>query len=230
VTSSEFRLRVAYKKAGRLRFLSHLEVARTLERTARRADLPYAVTRGFSPHMKLAFGPALPVGTAGEREYMDIWLTEYQPAVMLCRRLEAVAVAELAPKDAGFVGTGEPSLSAACTIGSYEVVVDGDGTCVEALEDALTKLVADGKFAVEHKGKKKVFDLARSLPKEPVVGSHDRGAKASILVRMGPEGSLRPDVLVSDTILRSGIDASVGLVTRTDILIEKKEGVWRRPL
>ncbi len=41
---------------------------------------PYAVTQGFNPHMKVAFGPALPVGTAGENEYYDVWLTRYTDA------------------------------------------------------------------------------------------------------------------------------------------------------
>ena len=38
--SSDFRLRVCYEKTGRLRFLSHLEVVRAVERAIRRAALP----------------------------------------------------------------------------------------------------------------------------------------------------------------------------------------------
>ncbi|WP_417304102.1 DUF2344 domain-containing protein, partial [Ellagibacter isourolithinifaciens] len=45
-----FRLRLTFAKQGRLAMLSHLEVARALERTVRRAGLPYAVSQGFSPH------------------------------------------------------------------------------------------------------------------------------------------------------------------------------------
>ena len=57
-----FRLRVTYRKAGRLSMLSHLEVTHALERAVRRSGLPFALTQGFSPHMKLSFGSALPVG------------------------------------------------------------------------------------------------------------------------------------------------------------------------
>ena len=63
-----FRLRVSFAKTGRLRFLSHLEVVHALERAVRRTELEYAVTQGFNPRMKIAFGPALPVGTAGQRQ------------------------------------------------------------------------------------------------------------------------------------------------------------------
>ncbi len=59
-----FRLRVRYIKQGRLAYLGHLEVLQTIERIVRRAGLPFAVTQGFSPHMRLGVTSALPVGTS----------------------------------------------------------------------------------------------------------------------------------------------------------------------
>ena len=61
---SEFRLRVGFSKLDRAALLSHLELLHAIERIVRRAQLPYAITQGFHPHMKLAFGPALSVGVA----------------------------------------------------------------------------------------------------------------------------------------------------------------------
>ena len=75
---SLFRLRVVFRKAGRLALLSHLEVARALERAVRRADLPYAVSQGFSPHMRIAFGAALPVGVGADAADFAI-VQELQP-------------------------------------------------------------------------------------------------------------------------------------------------------
>ena len=60
-----FRLRVTFRETGRLALLSHLEVARALERSVRRAGLPYAVSQGFSPHMRIAFGAALMYDASG---------------------------------------------------------------------------------------------------------------------------------------------------------------------
>jgi len=77
VADTLFRLRVTYGKTGRLRYLSHLEVARACERAIRRAGLEYAVTQGFNQRMKLAFCPALPVGTAGTAEIYDVWLKRF---------------------------------------------------------------------------------------------------------------------------------------------------------
>ena len=84
-----FRLRVTFCKQGRLALLSHLEVARALERAVRRAGLPYAVSQGFSPHMKIAFGAALPWGWAARtRSSTCSWSAMWRPSARLprCRR------------------------------------------------------------------------------------------------------------------------------------------------
>jgi radical SAM-linked protein len=230
VADGEFRLRVRYSKAGRLRWLSHLEVLHALERSVRRAGVDYAVTQGFSPHMKVAFGPALPVGTAGMNEYYDLWLTRYTKAEEFLGLLEAATPKDLAPSKAAFVANSLPSLAAALTIVTYEVDVAGKESSAEEVHGALAGLVGTGTLEVEHKGKKKVFDLARSLPKEVRVNQSAGGSQVSLTVRIGPEGSLRPEAFIKAALGAAKVDASVVRVTRTDTLIEAEEGVWTRPL
>lgn len=76
------RVRLRWAKGPEVRFISHLDVMRTLERTIRRAELPVAYSEGFHPHMKLAFGPPLPLGFVSDDEYLDLQLTEpYTPAL-----------------------------------------------------------------------------------------------------------------------------------------------------
>lgn len=222
--AESFQLRVCFRKAGRLRYLSHLEVAKACERAARRAGLPYAVSAGFTPRMRIAFGPALPVGTAGEREYFDLVLTRFVPPAEACSALKAATVEDLAPATCAYVSSREPSLAAALTIATYDVTVEG-GTPLEELERSLHTLVRTGTLSVEHKGKQKVFDLADALPKEPEVISKEGLPLVRLVVRMGERGSLRPDVLVASALGRSVPVA----VTRTDLLIED-DGAWRRPL
>ena len=43
-------LLVRYAKRGKMRFASHLDVARAFERGVRRAGLPIAYSAGFTPH------------------------------------------------------------------------------------------------------------------------------------------------------------------------------------
>lgn len=222
-----FRLRICYGKRRRLRFLSHLEVMRSCERSVRRAGLPYSITQGFSPKMKVAFGPALPVGTAGEREYFDVWLTSYVPARQVLESLAGASPADLGPRGAGYVGEREGSLSAICTIARYRAVVEAPGMGPERMQDMLDSVIADGTLAVEHKGKNKVFELARALPEEPRVSEKDGLLVVDLTTRIGQEGSLRPEALVQAALTRSGSPGSVVAVTRTDLLVETGEERYR---
>jgi radical SAM-linked protein len=219
-----FRLRVCYTKSGRLRFLSHLETVRACERAARRARLPYAVTQGFNPRMRLAFGPALPVGTGGEREYFDLWLTRFVPAEEACRALRGAIAVELAPSACAYAPAKEKSLAATLTIGLYEVAVEG-GIPPEELRHCLDEIVASEKLVVEHKGKEKVFDLSDALPKEPEVRSDGDRTVAVVAVRMSERGSLRPEALVKAALAREVFMTTI----RTDLFVEE-QGAWRRPL
>lgn len=229
MASGEFRLRVTYAKTGRLRWLSHLEVTRCLERGVRRAALPYAVTRGFSPHMKIAFGPALPVGTAGERECFDVWLTEYVPASEVLFSLSSALPPGLKPAEGRYVPESSASLSAGVVLGVYDVVVDGKEVNSTGVRTALRRLLAAGQLEVEHRRKTKVFDLARTLPKEPSVREEGGAVRVTVHVRMGPEGSLRPELLLRAALAAAELDGAVTAVTRTDALVESEEGTWSRP-
>jgi radical SAM-linked protein len=70
------RLVVRYAKRGRMRFASHRDIARAVERGVRRADLPVAHSAGFSPHPKISYSGGAPTGAASESEYLEISLTE----------------------------------------------------------------------------------------------------------------------------------------------------------
>jgi radical SAM-linked protein len=70
------RLRLRYAKRGRLRFSSHRDFQRALERALRRAGVPMAYSAGFSPHPKISYANAAPTGVASEAEYVEIGLVE----------------------------------------------------------------------------------------------------------------------------------------------------------
>ena len=229
MANGEFRLRVRYGKTDRLRWLSHLEVIHTLERSLRRAELPYAITQGFSPHMKVAFGPALPVGTAGLEEYLEVWLTRYTTAEEALARLIAATPAGLAPQAAVFVGDRDPSLGAALTIAQYQVGIVGKEASAAQVQAALDSVIAEQTLEVVHKGKNKVYDLARCLPEEARVSDTESGSVIALTVRMGPEGSLRPEVLIRAALAAASLDASVATTTRIATLVET-EGGWARPM
>jgi radical SAM-linked protein len=69
------RLRLRYAKRGRLRFSSHRDFQRSLERALRRSGVPMAYSAGFTPHPKVSYSGAAPTGAASEAEYLEISLS-----------------------------------------------------------------------------------------------------------------------------------------------------------
>ncbi|MDH7577203.1 MAG: TIGR03936 family radical SAM-associated protein [Bacillota bacterium] len=117
------RYRLEYAKKDFARFLSHLELLRTFNRVFRRSALPLSFTRGFSPRPKISFGPPLPVGAAGLREYLDFELVEAVPPrkglELLARQLPAGLVAgQLA-----VLPPGAPGLSKFLDCAWYQVAL-----------------------------------------------------------------------------------------------------------
>ncbi|MFR2950563.1 MAG: TIGR03936 family radical SAM-associated protein, partial [Collinsella intestinalis] len=209
-----FRLRVAYPKLGRLKYLGHLELIHTVEQVVRRAKLPYAVTQGFSPHMRIAYTSALPVGTSSTAEYFDVYLTELIPAEDALARLQAAAPVDLRPIDAAYVELRRPALTAEINEVRYllEVFVRPE---FDVTDEALSQIVFgwydQGAQIPFHRGKKtKTLDVRRLLKAESHKVLTDGCVRIELCTRCDNEGSLRPEIIVAafDQALR-GLDPGV---------------------
>ena len=82
-------LLIRYAKRGKMRFASHLDVARAFERGVRRAGLPVAYSAGFTPHPKISYAGGAPTGVASEAEYLSLALTSREEAGAMRERLNA---------------------------------------------------------------------------------------------------------------------------------------------
>lgn len=198
-----FRLRVAYPKLGRLKYLGHLELIHTVEQVVRRAKLPYAVTQGFSPHMRIAYTSALPVGTSSTAEYFDVYLTELIPAEDALARLQAAAPVDLRPIDAAYVELRRPALTAEITLVDYLIELSfsqGSGASVEKLSDVFSSwwFSNDDLQIPYRRGKKsKSLDLKRVLSQANFLPSPEGCAWVELKTRCDNDGSLRPEILIA---------------------------------
>jgi len=217
VADATFRLRITYGKTGRLRFLSHLEVVHACERAVRRTGLEYAVTRGFNPRMKMAFSPALPVGTAGVSEAYDVWVTALVTPEQALGKLREATPEGLTPTAARYVHEKVGSLAAVLTLADYEVVVEGPGMGPGRLAEALRDVIVSGSLEIEHKGVLKSYDLATCLPEGAQVREEHGRSVVSLTVHMGAWGSLRPEALVREALRRSGVPDTPVTVTRVGL-------------
>lgn len=83
------RLRVRYTKRGRMRFSSHRDVSRAVERAVFRAAVPMAYSSGFHPHPRISYAGASPTGAASEAEYLELGLAEVRDPQAVGRELDA---------------------------------------------------------------------------------------------------------------------------------------------
>ena len=91
--------RIRFAKVGRAAFLGHLDLVRLLSRSFRRADLPLAMTRGFSPKPRISFGPALGLGVPSLGELMDIDLEHVVPGAKSWDAQDAAGRVALSPDE-----------------------------------------------------------------------------------------------------------------------------------
>jgi len=228
VNEQTFRLRVDYGKMGRLRFLSHLELVRALERVIRRSGLPFALSKGFSVHLKHAFGPALPVGTAGMHELIDLWLTSYVPCEEALARLRFATLPDLPVNAVSYCRSSTPSIQKSHLFSHYEIVVaDVDESAAAQIEDELFAIISAGTLTVLKKGKPTQIDLAPQIAKGPSVSMSAEGDHknidhnnivVSITLRASERGQLRPEALINAAIkdLESARIASITRVNLTE--------------
>src|SRR5215472_16360285 len=83
------RLTIRYAKRGRMRFASHRDVARAIERGVRKAGVPVAYSAGFSPHPRISYSGGAPTGSASEAEYLELSLARRCEPAEVGRRLDA---------------------------------------------------------------------------------------------------------------------------------------------
>ena len=75
--NTPLNLRVKFKKVGRLQYISHLDLVRTMNKIVVRAKLPLWYTEGFNPKPKMVFAAPLSIGTESQTEFVDIRLSEH---------------------------------------------------------------------------------------------------------------------------------------------------------
>lgn len=65
-------VRVWFHKNGRAKYISHLDLMRSMTRAVKRAGIPLWYTEGFNPHPYMTFPLPLSLGVESDRECMDI--------------------------------------------------------------------------------------------------------------------------------------------------------------
>jgi radical SAM-linked protein len=149
-SATTLRIRARYGKAGKLRFVSAIDLGRLWERALRKADLPIAYSEGFSPHPKVSFPDALPLGYASTGDYVELTFAAPIEVDTGMKALNAAFPEGLAVHHAVPVADGDPKLAKLlnASLWHMDYASDADG-----LAGAAAALLSASELLVERQRK-----------------------------------------------------------------------------
>ena len=161
------RLRMRFRKTGRLRYISHLDLVRTMTKALLRARLPVWYTQGFNPVPKMVFATPMSVGMESLDELVEIRMTEHVDPALAIEALNAAV-----PRELRFFEAYEPSNKLTdVAYAEYEVLIKTEQPLAETA-DAIRALLADPTL--------KCTNLTHGKQKERTVGTQTGDATVSL--------------------------------------------------
>jgi len=148
VNNTPIVLRLHFKKVGRLQYVSHLDLVRTMHKVIVRAGLPLKYTEGFNPKPKMVFAAPLSVGTESVCEFVDIRLSEKMDLEAAKQRLNEKMAPELQVISAYYPETKLTDLKWF----SYTILITTNGQNDE-LARACEELLLSDEVVIEKKSK-----------------------------------------------------------------------------
>ncbi len=209
------RVRLRFAKTGKLRFISAIDLGRVWERALRKADLPIAYSEGFSPHPKVSFGDALPLGYASTAEFAELTFGGSLDLDLMTTRLNVSFPGGLEVLDAMPFVEGSKRLGKLLQASLWTL----DYTDDTGLAAAVAALPADGPLMVERerKGEMITADL-----RPPLVGLVASGSQIRAIVR---HPGFIPDVADGGIAVRADdIHTALGLSQRPTLITRLAQG------
>jgi len=191
-------LRIKYKKENNMKFLSHLELIKTMERAFRRMNFKMAFSQGFNPKPKISYAAPLPVGVESECDFLDVEL------------LEKVDLKEMLANQKNFLPNGiefleakyrgkSKKLMSLVTDSAYIVQICSEEKMTkEAVEEKLVAFEAQSEITYEKMNKKKklkVVDIKPLIGHLQVLSVYEDQIIIKCLVTTGSNGNLKPEKL-----------------------------------
>lgn len=214
VSQQGTRLRFRYAEVGKVRFISHRDLARLMERAFRQIGLPLAYSEGYRPRPRLSFGLALPTAASSDAEYVDVSVAttvDVDPLIDdLPQRLSAalpdgISVTAVTVLEPGAVSLQQVIASCTWRIELLDVAVDDAA-------DRVQRIVAAPSLPLERerKGKLTTSDVRPAILDLELVGPTRNGVELEAHLATKPT-SLRPAELVRLV----GEEIAIGQVHRT---------------
>lgn len=213
-----YELRLFFSKRGRIKYVSHLDMFRILQRAVRRAEIPLWYTEGFNPHPYISFLLALSLTVEGELEPVDIRIVGETYPEEVKNRLNAVL-----PEGLRVEKAATPVLKPAqIAYGAYIVTLDPQ----EITAEELTRALSSGKLVCEKSGKKngkkviKTVNVSEHIRSYQITQSKE-GVCLDVILPAGSVFNLNPLQLLEAVSAFLGRTVTPDRCVRTALLTEE---------
>ena len=215
------KLRMQITKEKEIRFISHLEYVRTIERAIRRAKLPAAYSEGFNPHLKFSLASALGVGVVSMAEFVEIELAEPMEVHEAVQKMTAALPRGIQIMAADVTANNAPALMASAGGADYLVVLPYSGEYVEAVAES----VVYAKAAPKLRNKIKEIDVKFYIPEICAKQENDM-LTLKFSCRITPNGSMKAGDLLNTLNQHFGMQLPVEKadITRLDLYRAAADG------
>jgi len=210
---SRHRFRIRFRKQGDLRWISHRDLLRTLERLFRRAVLQLAMSEGFHPRPRMSFPSALSVGVEALNEVMELELVEDLDASELLQRLQQHTVEGLEFTKVEALAANSPKGRVVSV--TYEFPVPADRR--EEIAASIERLLAEDSHWVTRPHDEKSVEVRQGVQQLKLNGDRVR-----MQLAVSQESPARPREVIA-AIGLAGLEDEGHQLTRTIVQIEESK-------
>lgn len=184
-------VRVFFTKQGRIKYTSHLDLLRALQRAVRRSGIPAKYSEGYNPHMQMTFALPLSLGMESLCEAMDMKVEDAITDDAIMEKLNAAL-----PDGLHVFRVAEPEMKAgAICWGEFEIHLHFPDGIEERAEKMRVRLEQPELTAVkETKRATRVLNLKESI-REINVTAAEGYVKVVAVLPAGGENNINPGLL-----------------------------------
>jgi len=194
------RYLIKFTKEENIKFISHLDVLKTIQKNIRRAELPIEYSKGFNPHMSTSIAQPLSVGVYSCGEYMDMVLEREMDEKEIIYRLNKTApsgITYLSALAIPYVEGQKKVPQAMAMIDAARYTIKIKYSDVSNLEKEMNELISKQEWNTIKKSKKGEREVnLKSLIKELNFWVKDEVLILNTLISTGSREHLSADLLI----------------------------------
>ncbi len=149
-----YKLRITYTKEQNAKFIPFNYLTKVFERTLRRVGVPLSFSEGYNKHIRISFGPAVPLGISCKNEVFDIILQEKIIPEIFKEKMNMFLPSGMELKECRYIDISDKISSinkALYTIKKIDVLSDYAGPWEIVNEDTQTLILKINLLGFKHK-------------------------------------------------------------------------------